>query len=42
MRENFRGWFHGMIIASLSFLLFSGCGYKAAPYWEEIVKVEEK
>jgi len=31
------GFFHVLIIAFFSFFLFSGCGYKADPYWVDSV-----
>ncbi|SFV63485.1 hypothetical protein MNB_SV-12-391 [hydrothermal vent metagenome] len=34
--------FHVLIIASFSFLLLSGCGYKADPYWVDSATPNKK
>ena len=42
MRKNHVGLFHKIIIASLCCMVLAGCGYKAAPYWEEAPKIDKK
>jgi len=42
MGNNRTSFFHLLIIASFSFLLLSGCGYKADPYYSKQELVDKK
>lgn len=38
MRQNTRGFFHGVIIASLCCMGLAGCGHKTSPVYVEDTK----